>query len=336
MFCVKCGNKMADSSAFCQLCGTKVNASEGITVSNQGSFSKEFDRGALKIYMRNVLALECIVHKISEQINTLDKKMKNLEKNNYYRLFDLQHSSGKFHFFYDGKNYKVKVAKWGGCVDSMFFGYESTVWISIDDVLSSLNDAHTWYSPTYLVSHKPSIRSDVSSIVRYNKEKNEKKKNFLQCWKEFKEAAPIEYEKNKKTLSELKLQYEALCIKYKQAKKILNNAYEINIVPGMFRNKLYAIYYLYDLVATSNMSFDMAILNCNLEEIKSKLDTVIAKQQESIINQARILAQNERLCAQNEQMLKNLAAVETNTRYASQYAEIAASNSETLVYLATH
>lgn len=335
MFCIKCGSKIADGSAFCSKCGTKVNASEVVMTSNQGSLSKELDRRALKIYMRNVLILECVVQQLTEKLDALSKKIKNLESNNYYRAYSNGSNRIKFEFFYNGKNVFVMTGEDGKYIlYDEWDRYGKKVWKNIEEILPNLSQKSAWYSSTEIERLKK--RNSFSDNMRMIKGRNNLKNLFLKNYEEFKEIAPIEYEKNCKTISSLKQQYETDYMRLKKVKGILSQAYRVNIVPGMFRNKLYAIYYLYDIVATSNMSFEMAILNCNLEEIKTKLDTVIAKQQESIINQAKIIAQNARLCEQNEEMLKKLAAVETNTSYAAQYTEIAANNTETMVYLATH
>lgn len=337
MFCVKCGNKMADESVFCPQCGTKVGDSGTVTASKQeGVYSKELDKRALKIYLKNVLVLECIVHKLNEQMSALDKKIKNLKSYNYFREFDIENSLGRYQFFYNGQDYLVKIRKWGGCVDASFFEGDSTGWVDVQDVLSRQNKKGTWYSGRYLVENKVSVWRDVTGGMKFNHETNVKKKAFLKCYKEFQETAPIEHEKNRQTLSEWGKNYETLSTKRKEVSKLLNDAYKINIVPGTMRNNLSAIYYLYDIVSTSSLSFEMAILNFNLEEIKARLDKVIQKQQESIINQARMIAQNDNICAQNDKMLKSIAAVELNTEYAAKYSQIAASNTDSLVWLARH
>lgn len=76
------------------------------------------------------------------------------------------------------------------------------------------------------------------------------------------------------------------------------------------------------------MSFEVALLHYNLEEIKTKLDTVIERQKEMIINQERMIAQNKEILKQNQDLLGRLAMIENNTYYASQYAEIAANNAK--------
>ena len=66
MYCFKCGRQIRNDSIFCQYCGTKqdntfnsVSVSQPNTVRESGN-SGDLDREALKIYLHNVLSLECI------------------------------------------------------------------------------------------------------------------------------------------------------------------------------------------------------------------------------------------------------------------------------------
>ena len=70
------------------------------------------------------------------------------------------------------------------------------------------------------------------------------------------------------------------------------------------------------------------MLHYNLEEIKSKLDTIIEQQKEIIVNQAIAIAQNKTICEQNQKQLEKSSNIETNSYCAAQYAEIGARNAE--------
>lgn len=297
--------------------------------SEQGITSTEIDRRALKIYLRNVLTMECVIHKFMEQEEELREQISKLETNNYLRRYNNSKSHSEFHFYYNGKDIFIKKLRRENCVNVRYFRDDGTAWGKVEDVLSSLNKDKTWYSIYHLVSRMPSFMHDI-------KEKNAIKKDFLKCYEEFKEIAPVEYEKNCQTCSELRQRRSKICSDMNEAKIILEKMYQINIVPGIFRNNLAAIYYLHDIVTTSNLSFEMAILNVNLEEIKVKLDKVIQQQQESIINQARLIAQNDSLQQSNDAMLKNLASIERNTEIATQYSKITATNTQTLVYMSRY
>ena len=117
-----------------------------------------------------------------------------------------------------------------------------------------------------------------------------------------------------------------------KACNLLQKAYQVNIIPMQFRN-LYTIYYLHEFISTSRESLSAALLHCDLNEIKAKLDKIIAQQQEVIIQQAIIASQNNQLLQQNKLQLERLASIESNTTQAGQYAEIAAVNAETCAWI---
>lgn len=107
------------------------------------------------------------------------------------------------------------------------------------------------------------------------------------------------------------------------AQEKLNEAYSINIIPLTFRN-IQGIYYLYDYLSTSNQSLSEALMQCNLEAIKQKLDSAINLQGKAIIQQAQA---NHALFAQNQRILETAQATMNNTAVAAKYAQICAINS---------
>lgn len=65
-------------------------------------------------------------------------------------------------------------------------------------------------------------------------------------------------------------------------------------------------------------------MQCNLEAIKQKIDSVIELQGKAIIQQAQA---NAVIMEQNQQILKTAQATMQNTAVAAKYAEICAVNS---------
>lgn len=118
-----------------------------------------------------------------------------------------------------------------------------------------------------------------------------------------------------------------------QAKQIRDKSYRINIIPQQMRN-IYAVYYLYNYLSTSQSSLESAMLHFDLNEIKSKLDTMILQQQ-IILQQAQQIAQNERIIAPNEEIIDHAIATEHNIERGAQYAEVAAANSEVTAFTNT-
>ncbi len=111
-----------------------------------------------------------------------------------------------------------------------------------------------------------------------------------------------------------------------QIDNMLKRAYNLNIVPLQFRD-IYGVTYLYDFISTSNLSLSDAVLNCNLEQIKSKLDVIISKCDEIIRQQKMINANLREIQRQNNQLLAEARNISHNNALASQYSEIAATNS---------
>ena len=112
----------------------------------------------------------------------------------------------------------------------------------------------------------------------------------------------------------------------------MQTAYSANIIPQQYRN-IHAVWFIHDFITTSSETLSSALLHCDLDEIKQKLDTIIEQQKEIIINQSVMMAQNEELISQNQQTLNKLASIETNTAKAGQYAKIAANNAEACAWI---
>lgn len=75
---------------------------------------------------------------------------------------------------------------------------------------------------------------------------------------------------------------------------LLSRAYSANLIPSRYRD-LYAAVYLYDWFSTGmSDDMDMALNTYVLEQIKSRLDTIIRNQAEQIINQRTIIANQAR------------------------------------------
>lgn len=117
-----------------------------------------------------------------------------------------------------------------------------------------------------------------------------------------------------------------------KAKKLLDEAYSVNLIPHQFRN-IYAIWFIHDYVSTSNETLTSAFLHCDMDSIKNKLDTIINQQREIIMNQAILASQNREIMEQNQKALKHLADIEGNTAIAAQYSQIAANNAEACAWI---
>lgn len=337
MYCFRCGKQIRDDALFCQHCGAKQDSNaiaSPVTQSAQVPMSissGELNRNALKIYLGNVLSLECIKAKLERKRLELLSLISDIERNNYYKKYPLWKNKDGYaknyaHFRFDGQ--KIYVA----CDDISYLRpYTSDrlyqdykwCWFQNDSDVDYFKKANLWEYAT-----------DPSSGYFAKKEQERDSINaFVQGYYNFKEESPVIYQKNAKRISVLRQKYEDMLNELNKVNQLLNQAYNVNLIPGTFRNKLYAIYYLYNFVSTSQESFTTALLHCDLDEIKTKLDKIIAQQESVIIQQAIMTAQNEKLLQQNQQQLKYLSSIEQNTEQAAQYSQIAANNAEVCAWI---
>lgn len=87
MFCYKCGYQIPNDAQFCSKCGTALNATATTVTNNVSPESKELDREAIKIYLSNVLALECVISKLQNDWCEVDNSVKAFEATNYNKQF---------------------------------------------------------------------------------------------------------------------------------------------------------------------------------------------------------------------------------------------------------
>lgn len=339
MFCSRCGYKLNDDAFFCQHCGVKVRAKD---LSNayvkKRTSSMEFNREALKIYLNDVLSLECIKNKYITEYQESERLIQHTKKENLKwrcEVFDSSPfgNSLKYciHFYYNGETFYIAYAPrgdhHGDCVYTKndFYGTpgEDWVWLEIDHNMNYLMKQYSWRQVTY-----PEIGRFQALDWR-----NDAKNRFLRAYEEFREKAPELYQANVKIIKKHIKKQEEIAQELQSLEKILKKEYDVNIIPETFRNNLYAIYYLYNFVSTSQESLSTALLHYDLNEIKLKLDTIIKQQQQIIINQAYIASQNKELMEQNKIKLNRLAAIEENTECAAKYATIAANNAEVCAWI---
>lgn len=117
-------------------------------------------------------------------------------------------------------------------------------------------------------------------------------------------------------------------------KNKLIEAYSINIIPLQFRN-IQGIYYLHDYLSTSQQTLSDALMQCNLESIKSKMDNLISINSSMVIQQAMTNAKLDTVVKQNQEIielaqrtLNNTATAANAAALTAQYAKISAMNSQ--------
>lgn len=270
MYCSRCGSKLMNNAFFCSNCGEKVGVDTNLEPRSPSVASKELERDALKIYLGDVLALECIVNQFSEKVSNQTNEIESRIHSNYYQRYSIDQNYS-FQFLYVSDIYYVlttnngyEIAKWS---------HYKNIWTPVEDILQNISKRYTWDS--FIGCGRGFFESRIRQ--------KELTEQFLSNYADFKQKAPTEYEKNIKIISKLKEENELVCKEWNEAKELLQRLYQINIIPESFRNDLYAIYYLHNFVTTSNLSFETALLHYNLDEIKAKLDKIIVQQEEIII-----------------------------------------------------
>ncbi len=298
---------------------------------SQSTHAPELDRTALRIYLYDVLTLECIRNKLESRLAGLNKKVLPPEKIFLSTTYQGDFSNGGLiHLGYDGKKAYIAVTTSGydeGTVCTGNFPPNNMFrWLEVEANMSFLTSRNAWYSNWGFLKD---IRNKNTSISE-----------FQRVYKAFINKAPQEYRTKLANNSRMARERLGVSRELQQARRLLERVYKCNIIPGTFRYNLYAIWFLYDYINTSNESLSSAFLHFDLNEIKTKLDKVIAQQQEIIINQSLIMAQNDEMIEQNQMYLHKLSSleqtasqIEYNTAQGAYYSEIAANNSEVCKWL---
>ena len=333
MFCYNCGKQISNGVSFCQYCGaaqksTNSNIANNQSIMKSNNSSGDLDRDALKVYLGNVLSLECIREKYERTIYDLSCNINKGKKNNYYKKYMYRKWGGftyTIHFWYNGDGVCIGYYSDGSGIFHDQGEGEDFSWRIIRDesVLDRYKKPNAWTLAT----------SSRASFFEKRKQAQENCERFWKFYEDFKAEAPTVYRDNLKKIANWQQKLEGMSTELRTVKKLLDQAYSVNIIPAVFRNKRYAIYYLYDFISTSRESFTTALLHYDLDEIKTKLDKIIAQQEEIIIQNAIMTSQNESLMAQNQQKLKHLANIERNSSQAAQYAQIAANNAEVCAWI---
>jgi len=332
MFCYKCGNQIPDESQFCFKCGTALNATATTGTNNASPESKEIDREAIKIYLSNVLALECVISKLQNDWCEVDNSIKAFEATNYNKQF-LCYDNRYAWFRYDGSEYYVWLSTDRYNKYYLNFGKDvinySGAWCPFSLNMDYLNADTTWPGKDCPMNLAIELFFGIFIDPFYKKAV---KRNFFELYEQFKATAPQQHKENAKKIQPEVNKRSGISDEIDKAKELLKKAYDINLIPQQFRN-IYAVWFIYDYIATSNETLSAAFLHCDLDKIKQKLDTIIEQQKEIIINQRILMAQNAQMIEQNNQTLNRLASIELNTERAAQYAEIASNNAEACAWI---
>ena len=169
-----------------------------------------------------------------------------------------------------------------------------------------------------------------------SRKKNEKYEKEL---KQYNDRAQVR-SNNKQQEAHWHNQANILQKRVQEVKKLREGIYNANVIPIPYRN-VYAVHFLYEYFRSSSADdVDMILQTFVLEEIKSKLDTIIQQQTEIILNQRMMIANqhkmNQTLARNHEQQMKQLANLNENAERQNQYLEMINTNIQITNFFAYH
>ena len=125
--------------------------------------------------------------------------------------------------------------------------------------------------------------------------------------------------------------YRMMQTQYKDLQKLLQKAYNINLIPNPYRN-LGSIYYIYDFMKSSQCSLSETLLHQHFEDginkILQKLDVIIEQNETIILQNACIEAASKDIQRQNERLLGEIQSVNASAEEIAYNSKISAINSE--------
>lgn len=331
MFCSNCGCELNDNSLFCHKCGQPIHNTNNFDDYPYSS-PAELDHEALIIYLKDILSLECIRHQYIDNINEINRKLQNTSSQYYKKIYTIKAEerqywnpiggSFSFHFLFQNNHFYVAgINSINGFAPGSL--YKNSTYLSIDENYS------------YFSSLSPWTKTEIGygSGIKRIKSGKEARGLFLRCYEDFKNTALAGLNSNKNTIAFLTQKRDGIFNELKSVNMLIKKAYNINIIPIQFRDNIYAIYYLYNFISSSNQSLTTALLHFDLNEIKIKLAKIIEQQKDIIIQQSIIQSQNHQLIEQNQQHLKKLASIERSAAQSALYSEIAANNAEACAWI---
>lgn len=305
--------------------------------------NNQLSREALIIYLGNLRTLEYIKHGCNKSIQNIKEKEERIE-HEIVRMKNTEFRYPNEPVFMDSiLVFSISLAVITVIVEilgNIFFG-----------IIDTLSDVKETFRPVSDINPDPAnIGNDLDIIVgiiiliiaaiifvigiikifvKYKKkktvyihQKNQVENDFHQHINNLKKT---EEKLNRFKIEKQKYIQEINRYKYK-INDMLYDSYSLNIVPMQFRD-IYGVTYLYDFISTSNLSLSDAVLNCNMDQIKSKLDIIIQKCNFIIEGLQSVNANLNEIQRQNDKLLKESRNISYNTALAAQYSEIAATNS---------
>lgn len=319
MYCSSCGTQIHIEARFCNSCGNETKPSDVAIVSPKND--SVHNRDVVIIHLRTLRFLEIARERLRKNLETIDYKINNA---GIHQVFYEPQRSGSY-------------SDWttGNILTAFGTGFAAfVVGILLNELVYWLFDSRVFMVLAF-IGLAIGVVIGVYGIIKRIKDENKIDRQHATNIANTKKAMADDSVRVQLELQEkerLIVIRPKVYAEYQQVDNQLKHSYSVNIIPSQFRN-LYAVYYLYEFLSTSDNTLSEALLHYDLDEIKRKLDIVIQQQEQIILNQELQISQNESLRKQNDDLIKYAIATETNTRMAAQYTEVAAANTEALMYM---
>lgn len=237
--CDKCGKEViideTRSFGFCSFCGAKISCNQ-TTLNNpfdNSIYSNDIEREFLISNVTNIKNLHYISNNFQDNIDCLEKR-----KNDYAYKKEPEFPQKPV------CEIKSKLDIIGDMIVAMI---EIPI---IGFFLILITD---------LIENKQIKKQYEENLRKYNE-------NIEQYYKDV-QFIKTENEKRSKALTNLEKAKNDLQTENKEALKLLEECYDINIIPSKYRN-IYAITFIYDYLTTSQGTLRDALFACDLDKIQ--------------------------------------------------------------------
>lgn len=343
--CTECGKENSNNSLFCNYCGSKLNNNSsdfGNQKNSQQFFSEfqngEMDREFLLTNIKDIMTLHYISRNFDENIVALQSKAKDINKEQPGEppLPPVSpNSSDKAENTGDYEEYEEPALH--SPVGFIIFIDLCILFFGMFLFPIALGGAFLFTVSSIHDNKKVPERNkaiDERNKATYERNLDEYHKRLEEYNRKVKEID----EANNVAKPNLAKAIDSLNLEQKEALSLLDECYEINIIPSKYRN-IYAITFIYDYLSTSKGSLRDALFACDLDKIQSQLEKIIKNQSSMICKLSRIEAINEKQLEQQRIMIDRLENIERNTydiaeaaEQCAQYNKIIAHNTKVSAY----
>lgn len=298
------------------------------------------NRNVLLVYLKDLRDLEFAKYKINSiyrqeqrnykrEVNKLQSEISELEKFQLWDVPEKEGVNGGFIFF---------------LIFTIMCGIGLIISIMMPDKAKSVMCAifllcgSIFGFFTFACAPNKGYREEVEKVKEHNRKELRRVDQNAELISKNKERIA----KKSKDIDE---QSNYLRAEFEKAGNMLEEAYNLDIIPLPYRN-LQSIYYIYNYMSTSQATLEETLFHEHMENgiqrILDKLDTIIA-QNEEIIFHSRIIEANTREISErtahvlttNQQILESQERTEQNTLEAAQNARIAANYAEINAFFST-